>query len=193
MTQWDVDMHARIAGAIKAARGKRSAQWLADRTSDLGYPITRAQIANYESGRKKNLDIAELVVIAAALNTSPVNLVFPGPYDAQVEAVPREIVTEFQAAQWFSGFDSYVWYDEIGQVGDREDEWNEWRSNTSTLDQWRELNDLIAMRNDMDNPGHIAALNRQIKSICERLGTSIATDTTVSSFAAEIPTDGKNA
>jgi hypothetical protein len=32
------------------ARLRRSAQWLADETERLGYPISRAAIANYESG-----------------------------------------------------------------------------------------------------------------------------------------------
>jgi transcriptional regulator with XRE-family HTH domain len=57
-----------MAAAIKSARASRSAQWLADETERLGYPISRAAIANYESGRKKGLDVAELLVLAAALN-----------------------------------------------------------------------------------------------------------------------------
>lgn len=104
MTQWSEATHSRIAAAIKAARGKqRSAQWLADRTGELGYPITRAQIANYESGRKQSLDIAELVVIAAALDLSPAQLIFPGLVDGLVEVLPDRTITSASALEWFSG------------------------------------------------------------------------------------------
>jgi transcriptional regulator with XRE-family HTH domain len=103
MTQWDGDMHARIAVAIKEARGKRSAQWLADQTAELGYPITRAQIANYESGRKKGLDVAELVVLAAALDVPPIALLYPALPDGPVEWLPGVYFPSHVVAEWFSG------------------------------------------------------------------------------------------
>lgn len=103
MTQWSADMHARIAGAIKRARGKRSAQWLADQTTELGYPITRAQIANYESGRKQSLDVAELLVIAEALKVPPVALIYPDLPDGQVELLPRNFGPSAGAVWWFTG------------------------------------------------------------------------------------------
>ena len=70
-------VHRRIVAAIKSARANHSAQWLADETERLGYPISRAQIANYESGRKKGLDIAELLVLAAALRIPPLTSCSP--------------------------------------------------------------------------------------------------------------------
>jgi hypothetical protein len=101
--QWEPSLHQRVASAIRRAREPRSAQWLADRTAELGYPISRAQIANYESGRKKGLDLAEFLVIAAALDTAPVTLLYPGPYDQSVEMLPGLETPQFEAAQWFSG------------------------------------------------------------------------------------------
>ncbi|MDO3240030.1 hypothetical protein P5W04_07870 [Mycobacteroides abscessus subsp. abscessus] len=103
MTQWSDDMHARIARAIKSARGTRSAQWLADSTATLGHPVSRAQIANYESGRKKSLDIPELVVIAAALGVPPVALLYPDLPDGEVEILPGENLESDSAVRWFSG------------------------------------------------------------------------------------------
>lgn len=103
MDQWAEAFHARIARAIKSARGTRSAQWLADSTAALGYPVSRAQIANYESGRKKGLDIAELVAIAAALEVPPVALLYPDLPDGEVEALPGEVLTSDSAVRWFSG------------------------------------------------------------------------------------------
>jgi transcriptional regulator with XRE-family HTH domain len=104
--EWVGAVHERIAGAIKATRDTKnmSAQQLADETKRLGYPISRSQIANYESGRKQSLDVAELLVIAAALDTAPVCLVFPGPYRDNVRIFPESVdFPELLAAQWFCG------------------------------------------------------------------------------------------
>ena len=76
--EWTEGLHQRIAEAIKDARqGRLTGQQLADDTEQLGYPITRSQIANYESGRKQSLDVAELLLLAAALGVPPVALLFP--------------------------------------------------------------------------------------------------------------------
>lgn len=137
MAQWESGLHVRVAKAIKALRGNRSAQWLADRTAELGYPITRAQIANYESGRKKGLDIAELIVIAAALETSPVCLVFPGPYQNQVEVLPGRDSSEFVAAQWFSAL---LWHQDITATS------GDWGRATEQLNTWRGYEELKLRR-----------------------------------------------
>ncbi|WP_074244938.1 helix-turn-helix domain-containing protein [Mycobacteroides abscessus] len=158
MAQWDVGMHERIAGAIKQARGKRSAQWLADRTIELGYPISRAQIANYESGRKKGLDIAELIVIAAALDTSPVTLIYPGPYDRAVEFLPGCETQELVAAEWFSAAGYYRVVD--GGDGKRADEYvagRRWEEQVRPFRLSREIGlyerarDALIARGDLDD------------------------------------------
>lgn len=177
MTQWSEETHVRIAVAIKAARGRRSAQWLADRTAELGYPITRAQIANYESGRKRSLDIAELIVLAAALDTSPVMLVYPGPYDSEVEVVPGCNLREIHAAEWFSGIDDVDHL--IGEIalpgesrrGIAGADWEAWTENIQALEAWRALRHLERLRNelyedddDVDLPlRRIATVEDQIK------------------------------
>jgi Helix-turn-helix domain len=103
-TQSWADGHAaRIAQEIRRLRKPRSAQWLADRTAELGHPVTRAQITDLENGRRKHVTTAELTVLARALNTSPVALMFPGPYYEMVEVLPGLEVRELRAAQWFSG------------------------------------------------------------------------------------------
>ncbi|MCP9271245.1 helix-turn-helix domain-containing protein [Mycolicibacterium arenosum] len=101
--EWADELHRRVAAAIKAARSGRSAQWLADETERIGFPITRAQIANYESGRKKGLDLTELLMLAAALRVPPVVLLFPDLPDGPVEALPGITVDSWDAAAWFSG------------------------------------------------------------------------------------------
>ena len=113
MTQdqdWGGVLHARIAQAIRTARqGRLSAQQLADETERLGYGISRSQIANYESGRKKSLDVAELLVIAAALRVPPLQLLFPEQPDDDIEMVPGQRTSTFHAIAWFTGDPGLMW------------------------------------------------------------------------------------
>jgi transcriptional regulator with XRE-family HTH domain len=107
MTQgerWVEALHGRIADAIRDAReGKMTAQQLADETERLGYPMSRSQIANYESGRKRSLEIGELFVLAAALKVAPLELLFPGTPDQPVEILPDETTSTLDASTWFIG------------------------------------------------------------------------------------------
>lgn len=173
-------MHARIAAAIKEARGKRPAQWLADRTAELGYPITRAQIANYETGRKKTLDIAELVVIAAALGTSPVALVYPGPYNEKVEVVPGREAWGFNAVQWFSALE---WLGILtlpdGRTYKRTalDAREDWRIATGAINDWRRFKELedaqaaLILRGDFErDQKQIELYDKQIGEMRRTLG-----------------------
>lgn len=107
---WVDGVHRRIAAAIKIARGTRSAQWLADETERLGYPISRAAIANYESGRKKGLDVVELMVIAAVLDVPPVALLYPELPDGGVEVLPTLRVKSWDAAAWVTGEGLSPWH-----------------------------------------------------------------------------------
>ncbi len=103
-------LHARIAQAIRAARqGRLSAQQLADETERLGYGISRSQIANYESGRKKSLDVADLFVIAAALGVPPLRLLFPGEPDDDIEMLPGQRTSTFHATASFTGGPGPMW------------------------------------------------------------------------------------
>ena len=107
---WSAALHERIAQAIRNAReGRLSAQQLADETERLGYPISRSQIANYESGRKQGLDVAELLVLAAALEVPPVALLFGGHPDQDVEMLPGQSAPTFHAIAWFSGDRELAW------------------------------------------------------------------------------------
>jgi hypothetical protein len=114
MTQdagWSEALHERVAAAIRnSRRGRRmSAQQLADETERLGYPITRSQIANYESGRKQGLDVAELTVLARALCVPPVTLLFGGAPDKAVEFLPGEKATSVATLAWFIGDREMAW------------------------------------------------------------------------------------
>ena len=178
--RWQVELAGRVGRAVQQAR--KAARWtaleLAARCEELGYPISRVAISKIESNsRAGKIDLAELIVLAAALNTSPVNLLYPGPYDTQIELMPKLDVTEYVAAEWFSGTSTYRQHDILVVPSDRFEEFNEWQSNTDTLRQWREMDELMITRDNMDNPNHIATLSRQIQSICDRLRIKPPPDT----------------
>jgi hypothetical protein len=101
---WSAELVRRIGAAMKTARGSRSAKWLSDRTAELGFRVSPTVIAKLDSGHRGNvLSVAELLVLAAALDVAPVALLYPGPYEQETELLPGLPSTEFLAAQWFSG------------------------------------------------------------------------------------------
>lgn len=104
MTTWSDETTRRIGEQIKALRGKsRSAQWLADRTAELGHPVSRTAISEFETNKRKSIAVTDLAVIAAALNVPPITLIYPDLPDGRVETLPGTEATSIVAAQWFSG------------------------------------------------------------------------------------------
>lgn len=75
---------------VKRIREKAglSAVKLEEKTRDLGYPITRGTIAKIEGGhRDGKFDIAEIIVLAVALEVSPLSIIFP-PSPSKIEFIP---------------------------------------------------------------------------------------------------------
>ncbi|MCC8930382.1 helix-turn-helix domain-containing protein [Rhodococcus sp. I2R] len=108
MTQsWSESVAARIMGEVRRLRGKEhsalSAAKLAERTTDIGFGISRNVLAELENGRKKSVDVAELLVLAAALGVSPAQLMFPDLPKGEVEVLPGLPQESHDALRWFSG------------------------------------------------------------------------------------------
>ncbi|MCA4996276.1 hypothetical protein HWD35_16275 [Tsukamurella tyrosinosolvens] len=101
-------MNRQIAEGIVALRGRRSAQWLSDRTAELGHRVSRAAISNFENHRKKSLDIADLLVIAKALQVGLVDLIYPDPASPEVWVAPNEPLPAWRAAQELMTTASYA-------------------------------------------------------------------------------------
>jgi transcriptional regulator with XRE-family HTH domain len=105
---WETDLAARVGRAVYQRRKalKLTAEQLAQRTVDLGYPITRVAVTKIEGGaRAGKLDVAEVLVLAAALNIPPMLLLLPGygrSNDA-VETLPGRKAESRHAALWFAG------------------------------------------------------------------------------------------
>ncbi|GFG71854.1 hypothetical protein MSEN_35740 [Mycolicibacter senuensis] len=100
---------------VQRLRKPRSAQWLADRTAELGLKMTRQAIADLENGRRRYITTAELFVIAFALGTSPAMLLFGHALvDGEVEVLPNLKTSAIHAAQWFSGEQPLLLIDVVG-------------------------------------------------------------------------------
>lgn len=172
---WAKELVGRVGRAIKEAREGRSAGWLSDRTAELGYRISPTVIAKLDSGhRGAVLSVPELIVLAAALDVSPVTLVYPGPYGDPVEVLPGRTISEFHATQWFSGIE---WSEEVttitGDLG------LQWVATTNRLRQWRRLAELelarsrVRARKEFERDrDEIEMYDKMIRELRQQLGTS---------------------
>ncbi|CAM60322.1 MULTISPECIES: DNA-binding protein [Mycobacteroides] len=101
---WAAELVKRVGKAMKDARNGRSATWLSDRTAELGYRVPATVISKLDSGHRGSvLGVAELVVLAAALDMPPVALLYPALPDGEVDLLPGEPVRSLNAVEWFSG------------------------------------------------------------------------------------------
>lgn len=104
--EWTDQVMATVATEVRRRRKELgwSAQELADTCADLGHPIPRNVIANMESGRRSTLPLVDVIVLAAALDTSPILLLYPLGYTARIQKLPlTEAVTTWEALRWFTG------------------------------------------------------------------------------------------
>ncbi|ANS66934.1 putative DNA-binding protein [Streptomyces lincolnensis] len=83
---------------------RMSAQDLADRCEEIGHPSPRNVIANTESGRRANLPLVDVLVLAEALRTSPICLLYPVGYVDRVQRLPlQHSEPTWDAMRWFTG------------------------------------------------------------------------------------------
>ncbi|MFC5951288.1 helix-turn-helix domain-containing protein [Pseudonocardia lutea] len=103
--EWEKELVRCIADEVRRYRNKRrmSAQQLADRCRDLGYDIPRSVLANLESYRRKSVSLAELLVLAEALEVPPVLLISRFGQVDSVEILPDRNVHPWHVVEWISG------------------------------------------------------------------------------------------
>ncbi|KMO70094.1 helix-turn-helix protein [Mycolicibacterium chlorophenolicum] len=110
--KWQLDLAKRFGDAVKKCRTDRklTAQQLADRTREVGYPVTRVAISKIESNsRAGKVDVAELLALATALNVPPVTLLFPHLPDGIVQYAPGIPATSEKGMEWFGGEWTFFW------------------------------------------------------------------------------------
>ena len=55
------------------------------------------------SGRRETVSVAEVLVLAAALGVSPIELMCPVGFDEQTEMLPGRMMDPLAAMRWFTG------------------------------------------------------------------------------------------
>lgn len=102
---WPEELTKAVVEQIRRYRQERglSYQQLADRCTDLGYPTGRTTLANLEAHKRKSLTLHELIVLAAALEVPPVELMFPGIPDGEFQILPNKSQNAWDALKWFTG------------------------------------------------------------------------------------------
>ncbi|WP_419996926.1 helix-turn-helix domain-containing protein [Streptomyces boninensis] len=114
--EWADQVMLTLAAEVRRRRKEKrlSAQELADKCEEIGHPIPRNVIANMESGRRANLPLVDVMVLAKALNTPPICLIYPVGYVEDVQRLPFEDTTSaLNALNWFTGED-----DDLGAEDD---------------------------------------------------------------------------
>ncbi|PWI12316.1 transcriptional regulator [Streptomyces sp. NWU339] len=104
--EWADQVMATVAAEVRRRRKelRMSAQDLADRCEEIGHPIPRNVIANMESGRRANLPLIDVLVLAEALQTPPLTLIYPVGYVPEVQRLPfRYTEPTWDALHWFTG------------------------------------------------------------------------------------------
>ncbi len=90
-------------GRFRKEAGLTAVQ-LSERTRQLGYPISRVAISKIESNsRAGKLDVAEVAILAAALEIPPILLLYPALPDGEVPVLPGREVASSVAMTWFAG------------------------------------------------------------------------------------------
>jgi transcriptional regulator with XRE-family HTH domain len=91
---------------------------LSRRTAELGYPVSRGAIAKIESNlRSGKIDVAEVLVLAAALDVPPVLLLFPQvATDGGAVILPNFMTKEDEAVRWMAGQVSFPEHYDLGSM-----------------------------------------------------------------------------
>ncbi|MFD4242620.1 helix-turn-helix domain-containing protein [Streptomyces sp. NPDC058525] len=106
LPEWVDQVMATVAREVRRRRKElgMSAQELADACEEIGHRIPRNVIANMESGRRASLPLVDVMVLAKALHTSPICLIYPVGYIERVQKLPlRDSVQTWDAMRWFTG------------------------------------------------------------------------------------------
>lgn len=138
-------------------------QQLSDAAAELGVTIKRPVLSNLEHGRRHTITEAEIRVLARVLRVPPILLTFPVGTEDEVEILPGEIVSTWDAARWFTG--------EAPYPGDDRRRWSlaqnateMYRAHDQHVDAWLSA---LAVLND-ELPGRAEVLAEARRRVAER-------------------------
>lgn len=108
---------ARSVGEVLAERVRRYREQqglrqedVADRCVELGYPMSRVTLAKLEAGgtRSENASLAEVLVLAAALDVPPPLLFLPLGDDEEMAITPNVTVHPHLVLDWLAGDEAFT-------------------------------------------------------------------------------------
>lgn len=103
MSDWQKSMTDAIGREVLRLRGDRSALWLSNRTEELGFKVSRSGISPLETGKRQSISVAEWLILAAALEVPPLQLLFPYYPTGEGEVLPGLNEETYKAGKWFVG------------------------------------------------------------------------------------------
>ncbi|MFD9947662.1 helix-turn-helix domain-containing protein [Nonomuraea sp. NPDC059023] len=147
---WPVTYTRTVARNVRAHREDRrmSVQALADRCTALGYPLERTNLYKLESGGRASMSVAELLVLARALNTPPMLLLVPLDGDDQVEILPGVEAPVTDAAAWIDGTAPAPDADDSEVGADRRDALRLLRDHHQAVREWQSRTRAAAIARD---------------------------------------------
>jgi transcriptional regulator with XRE-family HTH domain len=101
---WATGVAALLGAQVRRYRKERglTTQQLADACGALGVNVPASVINNLETGRRASFGVAELLVVAKALDVGPISLLFPLGRQASIEILPALEVPVWEAVAWFT-------------------------------------------------------------------------------------------
>jgi len=129
----------RVAEQVSTLRrsARLTREQFSARCQALGLDLSPAALTNVETGRRdstgrrrRDVSVDELVVLAAALNVPPVQLMFPLGAVPEVEMLPGVLTSTWTAYQWAYGEQTRISGSETDQR-----EW--WRGRADQLDAYK--------------------------------------------------------
>src|SRR5262245_36734279 len=105
MDTWEQQLTRSVADAIKYWRKERgmTAKDIELETERLGYRVPKSVIVNLENERRGSISLAELLVVAAALDVPPILLIVSLGRVKSMEILPGTPVTPWEARGWIHG------------------------------------------------------------------------------------------
>jgi len=122
---WPVRYTLSVAEQIYRRRKARgwSAQKLSNACAELGMEFPRSTLADLESGRRGHVSVAELLVLARALDVPPLLLLVPVGTQEETEVLPECSRDSFRVAQWFAGEVPFPGEDDAAYIASIADSW----------------------------------------------------------------------
>jgi transcriptional regulator with XRE-family HTH domain len=131
---WQARLTQVSADQVRRYRKQRnmSAQMLSDRCAELGFAIPRPVLSNLENGRREAVSLAELLILAAALEVPPLLLIAPVGLREDLEILPTANIPTWDAAKWVTG-------EHLSSKPDEATVLDYYRAHDATVAAWRKL------------------------------------------------------